>query len=122
MQITGIILILIVLGLYIAWIWYTKKQSGVSAKQSEGAQEFNILVKGVYSPAVIKAKAGQPVRIKFTRQESKECSRFVVFSDFKIHQELPENKTMAVEFTPQKPGEYTFTCDMGMYQGKLIVE
>ena len=122
MQIIGIVLILIVVGLYAAWIWYTKKQSGVAAKQSGGAQEFDILVKGVYSPAVIKAKAGRQVRINFTRQESTECSRFVVFSDFKIRQELPENKTVAVEFTPEKPGEYIFTCDMGMYQGKLIIE
>lgn len=122
MQTIGIILILVVIGLYVAWLWYTKKQSGVMAKQSGQMQEFDIVVKGVYSPAVIKAKVNKPVRINFTRQESSECSRFVVFSDFKIRQELPENKTVPIEFTPTKAGEYIFTCDMGMYQGKLIIK
>lgn len=121
-QIIGVFLILIVIGLYAYWIYITKKQTGVKAKEKEGIQVFDIIVKGVYSPSVIKAKAGKPVKINFTRQESMECSRYVIFSDFKIRKELPEGKTVAVEFTPEKAGEYSFTCDMGMYQGKLVVE
>ena len=35
---------------------------------------------------------------------------------------LPENKTVGIEVTPTKPGEYEFTCGMNMYKGKLIVE
>ena len=89
MQIIGIILILIVIGLYALWIWYTKNQRGVTAKTEGKTQVFNILVKGVYSPSVIKAKVGKPVRINFKRDESTECSRFVNFPDFKIRQELP---------------------------------
>jgi plastocyanin domain-containing protein len=27
-----------------------------------------------------------------------------------------------VEFTPQKSGEFTFTCGMNMLRGKLVVE
>ena len=122
MQIIGFILIVVVVILYITWIWYTKNQSGVASTSKNGVQEFNIIVKGAYSPNIIKAKKGTSVKINFTRQESSGCSRFVVFSDFKIRKELPENKTVAVEFTPDKAGEFSFTCDMGMYQGKLIVE
>jgi len=122
MIITGIALIAIVVALYLAWIFYTRKQSGVSAKEEKGVQTFDILVKGVYSPSVIKAKPGQPVRINFTREESTSCSRFVNFPDFKIRQELPEGKTIAIELTPEKAGEFTFACDMNMYQGKLIVK
>lgn len=122
MQTIGIILIIAVVGLYIAWIWYTKKQSGVIAHESGGVQVFDILVKGVYSPSVIKAKLGKPIRINFKREESTGCSRFVNFSDFKIRRELPEGKTVTIEITPAKKGEYIFACDMGMYQGKLIVE
>jgi plastocyanin domain-containing protein len=29
---------------------------------------------------------------------------------------------VAVEFLPDKPGEYEFACQMGMLRGKLIVE
>jgi len=122
MQIIGIILILIVIGLYIAWLWYAKKQTGVAARESSGVQIFDILVKGVYSPAVIKAKFGKPIKINFTREESTECSRFVNFPDFKIRKELPQEKVVSIELNPENKGEYLFACDMSMYQGKLIVE
>lgn len=121
MQVTGIILILLIIGLFIAWVYWTKKQTGVEAKEVDGVQEFEIKVKGVYSPNVIKAKAGQPVRINFLRQEDADCSRFVVFDGLNIRKDLPRDQIVSVEFTPQA-GEYRFTCDMGMYQGRLIVK
>ncbi len=122
MQFIGIGLIAVVILLYSYWIRFTQKQTGVKAKEEGGAQVFDILVKGAYAPNIIKAKIGIPVKINFTRQEDSECSRFVVFSDFNIRKELPENETIAIEFVPEKAGEYSFTCDMGMYQGKLIVK
>lgn len=120
MQFIGIILILLIIGLFVAWLYWTKKQTGIGAKEIGGVQEFEIKVKGVYSPNIIKAKAGQPVKISFLRQEDAECSRFVVFDGLNIRKELPRDQVVPVEFT-LKAGEYKFTCDMGMYQGKLIV-
>jgi len=122
MRIIGLILIAVVVLLYVWWLKYTRGQKGVSAKESVGTQVFDILVKGVYSPNVIRAKVGRPVRINFIRKEDNECSRFVVFSDFKIRKELPEGEVVPVEFMPDRPGEFSFTCDMSMYRGKLIVE
>lgn len=29
---------------------------------------------------------------------------------------------VAIEFLPEKPGEYEFACQMGMFRGRLIVE
>ena len=121
-QIIGIILIAVVLDLYILWIFYTKNQSGTESISTGDIQEFDILVKGGYSPSVITAKINLPVKINFLRQEKSECSHYVVFSDFKIRKELPENKTVSIEFTPKSKGDFGFTCDMGMYQGKLIVK
>lgn len=120
--IIGVILIVVVIALYLFWLWSTKRQKGVGAKESGGVQIFDIIVKGVYSPAIIKAKVGKPVRINFRREETNECSRFVNFPDFKIRKELPEGKTISIEFTPERKGEFIFTCDMSMYQGRLIVE
>lgn len=121
MQIIGIVLILLIIGLFFVWLYWTKKQTGVSAKETGGAQEFNIKVKGVYSPSVIHAAAGKPIRINFLREEDTECSRFVVFDGLNIRKELPRDQVVSVEFTP-KAGEYKFTCDMGMYQGRLIAQ
>jgi len=122
MRVLGIILTAIVLILYGWWIRFTMKREGMGAKEEGGMQVFNVLVKGVYSPSVLKAKVGKPVRINFRREESKDCSRFVKFPDLHIRKELPENETVVIEFTPERKGEYDFTCDMSMYQGKLIVE
>lgn len=122
MQIIGLILIAVVIILYLLWLWFMKNQKPVTAQETNGQQTFNILVKGVYSPGIIKAKVNRPVKINFRREESTECSRYVNFPDFKIRKELPENQTVVVEFTPDKKGEFIFTCDMSMYQGKLIIE
>jgi len=85
-QFIGIILILVIITAYVLWWRFNKNQAGVTAKKGNIA-EFDITVKGVYSPAVIKAKKGQRVKINFTRRENAECSRFVIFDDFKIRKE-----------------------------------
>jgi plastocyanin domain-containing protein len=81
-----------------------------------------VIVKGGYSPDVIVVKRGLPVRINFYRDETAECSDTIVFGDFKIRKPLPAFRTTPIEFTPEKSGEYTFTCGMGMMRGRLIVE
>lgn len=129
MQLIGIVLLTAILCLYIWWILYTKNRHGTKAKEDGRTQVFDILVKGAYSPSVIAAQVGRPVKINFRREEKSECSKFVNFSRLpadgeilNIRKELPENKTVVVEFVPDKKGEYSFTCDMSMYQGKLIIE
>jgi plastocyanin domain-containing protein len=46
----------------------------------------------------------------------------VVFNDFGKSAQLPTGETVPVEFLPEQPGEYEFTCQMGMLRGKVIVE
>jgi plastocyanin domain-containing protein len=35
---------------------------------------------------------------------------------------LPQGEVVPIEFLPEKPGEYEFHCQMGMFRGKLVVE
>jgi len=111
------------LSIFIAWFFWLapKGQTRVEAGAS-GAQEVAITVKGGYTPDVIVVKAGSPVRLRFTRQESASCSEKVLFPDFNQNALLPEGQEVTLEFTPDKPGEYGFQCQMGMLRGKLIVE
>ena len=113
----------IALSLFIAWFFWLapKDQTRVSVDTS-GVQEVAITVKGGYTPDIIVVKAGRPVRMRFTRQESASCSEMVLFPDFNQSAKLPEGQEVLVEFTPDKPGEYGFQCQMGMLRGKLIVE
>ncbi|HEX2924250.1 MAG TPA: cupredoxin domain-containing protein [Chloroflexota bacterium] len=81
-----------------------------------------VLVKGGYTPDVIVVQHGKPVRLSFRREESAACSEMVVFGDFDKSATLPEGEIVPIEFLPERPGEYDFTCQMGMFRGKLIVE
>jgi plastocyanin domain-containing protein len=99
------------------------KREAVAAKASEsGVQEIRVMVKGGYDPDVIVVKQGKPVRLDFYRDETASCSDQVILSDFGIAKDLPAFKTTLIQFTPQMPGEFTFTCGMNMMRGKLIVD
>lgn len=106
---------------WIVWFFWLRRKEGVRAAVVSGIQETNITVKGGYEPDTIVVKAGQPVRLNFTRSESSLCSELVVFDGIGRSAKLPEGETVAVEFTPDTAGEIPFHCQMGMLRGKIIV-
>jgi len=113
----------VLLIVFVNWYFFVSKKEKVKASVKEsGIQEIKVIVKGGYTPDVIVVKKGMPVKIDFYRDETADCSEEIVFGDFNIRKSLPAYKTTSIEFTPEKPGEYTFTCGMGMMRGKLIVE
>lgn len=83
-------------------------------------REVRVRVLGGYIPDTIRAEAGAPLRIVFRREESAPCSEQVVFPAFGKSVTLPPNETVAVDLLPEVPGEYEFTCAMGMLRGKLV--
>jgi len=104
------------------WYFFFSRRKETTASINKGElQEVKITVKGGYDPDVIVVKRGIPVRLNFYRDETADCSDTVVFGDFNIRKPLPAFKTTPIEFTPEKEGEYVFTCGMGMLRGKLIV-
>ncbi len=111
----------ILIGL-VAWYFWFSKKKGEKIGETGGVQEAFITVKGGYTPDVIIVRAGKPVRLVFERRESSPCSERVHFKDFNVSTLLPEGEKVPVEFTPEKPGEYEFACQMGMFRGRLIVE
>ena len=121
MRLVGIILILVVIGLYALWLRVQRRQE-TAVVGTSGVQEATVVVKGAYTPNVITVQAGKPVALTFDRQEDAECSRFVTIDGVHIRQDLPAHQQTTIRFTPEKAGEFSFTCDMGMYQGQLIVE
>jgi plastocyanin domain-containing protein len=107
----------------IAWFFWGPRGGGTRATVAGGGyQEAMILVKGGYTPDVIVVERGRPVRLNFRREETAACSEMVVLADFGKSAKLPTGETVAVEFVPDKPGEYEFACQMGMIRGKLVVE
>ena len=108
---------------WVIWYFFLGERRQVHAVAAAGGvQEIQVLVKGGYDPDVIVVEKDRPVRVDFYRDETASCSDTVVFGDFGIARPLPAFKTTPVEFTPDKAGEFTFTCGMNMMRGKLIVQ
>ena len=108
---------------FIVWFFWLKRSTGFRASETSGGyQEAMILVKGGYTPDTIIVQSGRPVRLNFRREETASCSDKVIFADFHKSAELPAGESVAVELLPKEPGEYAFTCPMGMFRGRLIAE
>ncbi|OGT27926.1 MAG: hypothetical protein A2Z17_04095 [Gammaproteobacteria bacterium RBG_16_66_13] len=88
---------------------------------ADGVQEASVIVRERYRPAVIVARRGVPLRLRFIRDEDNPCSQKVIFPDFGISRSLAAHRTTTIEVTPNREGEFLFTCEMGMYQGTLVV-
>ncbi len=109
---------LVLIGLIIWWFLIKKPQATTISGDTIEIKVHD----GIYSPAVINVKAGQTLHLKFLRQDKSPCSSVVVFKDLDICAELPVDKIHQIDVKIDKPGEYEFTCQMGMYRGRLIVE
>ncbi len=120
-EIAVLVVAVLLIGL-VLWYFFGPKERARAAVSAVGAQEIKVIVKGGYSPDVIVVEQDRPVRLNFYRDETVSCSEQVRFPDFGIARDLPAYKTTPIEFTPDKPGEFTFTCGMNMMRGKLIVE
>ena len=107
---------------FVLWYFFGPKERVAAAVGEAGVQEVKITVEGGYAPDVIVVKQNKPVRLDFYRNETASCSDRVIFGDFGIARDLPAYKTTTIQFTPEKTGEFTFTCGMNMMRGKLVVE
>ncbi len=108
------------------WFFLRKKEKEVVVKNKRslrsGDLEVDITVSGGYSPEVISIPKGKLTKITFLRTDPTECLSEVVLPDFKIKKELPLNKKVTVEITPEKAGEFGYACGMNMYHGKIVVK
>lgn len=103
--------------LFTYWYFFMKKTNVVEALDS-----VDILVDGGYQPDKISIPYGKSTKLNFLRKDSNNCLEEVVLPDFKIKKMLPINENVVIEITPDKKGEFDFSCGMGMYHGKLIVK
>ncbi|AFZ37687.1 hypothetical protein Sta7437_4213 [Stanieria cyanosphaera PCC 7437] len=108
------------IGLELWWFLLSKPKSA-RATTKGNIQEITVTVDGGYEPSQIVVRLGQKVRLNFDRQDASSCLEEVRFPDFETAQTLPLNQVTSIEFTPQKPGRYEFTCGMNMFRGVVEV-
>jgi len=57
-----------------------------------------------------------------TRKTDQTCATSIDIKDAGIRKDLPLNKAVAIDFTPEKAGEIRYACGMGMMGGVLLVQ
>ncbi|MEC1521227.1 cupredoxin domain-containing protein [Neobacillus niacini] len=75
-----------------------------------------------YSPNVIRVKKGVQVELNITNPGDNSCFSTFMMPDFDLNNINLKAGTTNLTFTPDKEGEYTFTCGMNMFKGTVIVE
>lgn len=104
----------------VVWFWVTQPKTAQMSTETIP----QITVKdGVYSPNQIAINSGgdASLQLKFLRQDPSKCAEWVIFDDLAISEQLPINDYKTIDLGVLSPGEYTFHCQMHMYQGRLIV-
>lgn len=105
------------------WYFFLAPKTAVAAKAAAGgSQEVTIAVEGGYSPAVVRATKGKPLRLIFDRKEKSPCSEEVVISEFGVRRFLKPFEKTVIDITPEKAGSYEFACGMSMLRGRIEVE
>lgn len=99
------------------WFFLMKKEQEVAVT----SDFIDITVEGGYAPEVISVPKGKTTKLNFTRKDPSSCLEEVVLGDFKIRKSLPLNQTVTIPITPQKIGEYVYSCGMNMFHGKIRV-
>ncbi len=86
-------------------------------------QEIDVLIaNSAYSPNVIVAKKGIPLRITLRADSTAGCARDIIFPDFQIRKIVPDDNPVVVELSPNEAGTFKFHCSMDMARGKIIVQ
>jgi P-type Cu+ transporter len=103
------------------YFFFFGRRKETSAAASGGHQSVEIVVSGGYQPDRIVAKKGVPLTLVFDRRETNPCSDEIVIPEFGIRRSLPAHARTSIEVTPQRVGEFPFSCGMNMLHGKIRV-
>ena len=93
--------------------------------QADGVQMVRVVVNHGYQPSHIEAKAGQPLKIEFYRDEEPgqhSCGEVLEIPAEHVKLPLPSRESQIVEIKPQGPGEIEFRCGMNMLKGKITFQ
>lgn len=113
-NIAGVTLI----ALIVWWFWLSHPR----ARRAQGWEIIDVLVdNGVYTPGRIEVSRNQTVTLRFLRKDPSPCAEKVLFDDFRIGRDLPLDRPVDITLTPERSGEFEFTCQMKMYRGTLVV-
>ena len=83
--------------------------------------EITVTPKG-FEPANVTVKAGHTVRLVITRRTDKTCAKEIILDDLGIHQPLPLDTPVTLEFTPSESGTLRYACAMDHIGGIVTIQ
>jgi hypothetical protein len=88
----------------------------------DGVQVLNVgLLEGYYRPNRFTVQAGVPVEVVFTGW-AQDCLGHPEFPELGVKADLSSTGQAVFPLGPLEPGAYTFTCEMGVNEGRITVE
>jgi sulfite exporter TauE/SafE/plastocyanin domain-containing protein/copper chaperone CopZ len=92
------------------------------AKIENGVQVVNMTADGRgYSPNVLYIQKGIPVKWVIDGKQITSCNNEVIIPSLKVRKKLKADENIVQEFTPDKTGDLSFSCWMGMIPGVFKV-
>jgi len=83
---------------------------------------INVINSG-YSPEVVHAKAGVPVKLHLVSENVRSCSRAFVIPSLGVQLLLDATGEVVVDIPAQENGtQIPFSCSMGMYGGTIVFD
>lgn len=79
-------------------------------------------VKNGYEPQTVEVPKGVTTKLVFNRTNPSSYLAKVRSTDLDFEQDLPLNENVTISITPDKAGEYDYSCGMGMFHGKVVVK
>lgn len=108
---------LLLIALIVWWFWIYQPKA-IFANNNTATV---IVDSGSYEPSRIQLTAGKSTTLRFLRKDASPCAETVIFENLGISEELPLNRAKDISIPPLGVGEYSFTCQMKMYRGELVV-
>lgn len=107
----------------IRWFFSDERFSGaLEVPIVDGVQKVRIIITNEgYEPRYVRVKKDVPVELTLQSTGVYNCALAFVFSEENIRTFLDSVDEQTFTFTPDKVGQFTYACSMGMYSGVLEV-
>jgi plastocyanin domain-containing protein len=100
-----------------------RARPAIASPASDGGQEIAVeIANGLYSPNVLRARAGLPLRVHVVVRDRHSCTTKLLVPDLKLDFDLPSSGQADLLVPAAKAGTYLFTCGQKMVKGSIVVE
>ncbi|GMV05242.1 MAG: hypothetical protein AMXMBFR53_15210 [Gemmatimonadota bacterium] len=110
----------LVVGVY---FWRADRREARRRRDGWEWQEVDVRVNGGISPSRVSVREGQPIRLRFIRDDDGESWwDDIEFPYTRIRRELPEGESVTLELAPLRAGDYALFAALGTMRGTVQVE